>query len=725
MRRSLFAALMLAGCSHGKADTGLLSADGDGDGYEAREDCNDDNAGVFPGAAEICNGIDDDCDGFADDDDPDLVGDLSLQPDADADGYGSSDPADARGFCEPQDGWLDDASDCDDGSDAVYPGAQEYCNQRDDDCDGEIDEEGALDSPWYLDEDADGWGSSGSSVVQCEQPSGYVLDDGDCDDADPLVHPGAAESCNGIDDDCDGTVDEDATDEATWYLDSDGDGYGLDTVTLVQCEQPSGYVLGSGDCDDGAASIHPGASESCNDADDDCDGSVDEGPPSDAGSWYEDSDGDGYGQLGTSTTSCDQPSGHVSNNSDCDDDDAAVSPAATETCDGVDNDCDGTTDPSGTATFVTSKGSVRDVTSLLATGSSTAAYSASITDDGTLTLCPGTYYVHFSVSAGDLVVTGRAGSGSTVVQGDGSDSLVSAWPSSSSISLQGLTLRGGMADQGGGINGGDHGLVLVLDDLLIESSSASYGGGLYLVDGELVLQDVVIDSNCADQSGGGAYLSDTVIEGSGVEFLDNTASHNGAGAMLYDCSAVLDAISFHSNEAGSYGGGLYVYDGEADLEDAAFTGNVGDYAGGAIVNGGGISLVDSEISSNLAVIAGGGLYVTSGIAWLQDSSVHANEAAGYMTTLGVGGGLFLNNGAELSCTGSSTTTAGIYDNDATWAGGAMFYSDDVVLESDSCDWGTGSTDNSNYDIAWYSDYGAGYSDYGDDESFTCSGAVCY
>ena len=179
MRRSLFAALMLAGCSHGKADTGLLSADGDGDGYEAREDCNDDNAGVFPGAAEICNGIDDDCDGFADDDDPDLVGDLSLQPDADADGYGSSDPADARGFCEPQDGWLDDASDCDDGSDAVYPGAQEYCNQRDDDCDGEIDEEGALDSPWYLDEDADGWGSSGSSVVQCEQPSGYVLDDGD------------------------------------------------------------------------------------------------------------------------------------------------------------------------------------------------------------------------------------------------------------------------------------------------------------------------------------------------------------------------------------------------------------------------------------------------------------------------------------------------------------------------------------------------------------------
>ncbi len=114
---------------------------------------------------------------------------------------------------------------------------------------------------------------------------------GDCDDGDASIHPGAAEICNGRDDDCDGAVDED----------NDGDGYPV-------CM----------DCDDRDASIHPGAIEVCNGRDDDCDGRVDQGV---------DADGDGY------AAPC-----------DCRDDDPAVHPGAPEICNHLDDDCDGLTD---------------------------------------------------------------------------------------------------------------------------------------------------------------------------------------------------------------------------------------------------------------------------------------------------------------------------------------------------------------------------------------------
>ena len=106
---------------------------------------------------------------------------------------------------------------------------------------------------------------------------GYTFDV-DCDDTDPAVHPDADELCNALDDDCDGHVDEDATDASTWYADDDGDGWGDPDAALQACEQPTDAVADSTDCDDTDADTHPEATEACyDDADNECDGEVDEG----------------------------------------------------------------------------------------------------------------------------------------------------------------------------------------------------------------------------------------------------------------------------------------------------------------------------------------------------------------------------------------------------------------------------------------------------------------
>jgi hypothetical protein len=155
-------------------------------------DCDDTDAGVFPGATEACDGADQDCDGAADDG-------LSAYADADGDGYG-----DIAATVPCAEG-VDDTADCDDGAEAVHPGADELCNGRDDDCDGASDEE-TIDTPsWFVDLDADGWGAGTAIAVQCEPITGHSSLSGDCADGDPAISPGAEEICdNGVDEDCDG-----------------------------------------------------------------------------------------------------------------------------------------------------------------------------------------------------------------------------------------------------------------------------------------------------------------------------------------------------------------------------------------------------------------------------------------------------------------------------------------------------------------------------------------
>ena len=357
-------------------------------------DCDDDDSAVHPDATEVCNERDDDCDDEIDeglavtwyrDGDGDGWGDVTSTTEAciepaghtadggdcdDSDtayhpGAPETDCTDPHDYnCDGSvayadadgDGWAA-CTDCDDSEAAVNPDATEVCNSIDDDCDGDIDDaDSSVDlttaGEWYGDVDGDGYGNASDTTTACGAPTGFVGDDTDCDDGSASVNPGETEVCNSIDDDCDGDIDDadssvDLTTGATWYADADRDGYGDAASTSLACDEPSGAVSDDTDCDDGDSAVHPNATEVCNSIDDDCDGDIDDDDSSvdltTATSWYTDGDGDGYGGS-TTTLACSQPSSTTATSTDCDDTDSAVHPGATEDCDGVDTDCDGSID---------------------------------------------------------------------------------------------------------------------------------------------------------------------------------------------------------------------------------------------------------------------------------------------------------------------------------------------------------------------------------------------
>lgn len=168
----------------------------------------------------------------------------------------------------------------------------------------------------------------------------------DCDDGDADVHPGAREACGGGDENCDGTIDGSGADgESSWFPDSDGDDHGDKSGAVDACGAPVNYVASSDDCDDGDLGVHPGAVETCNGVDDDCDGNRDEAGATGETTWYADADKDGHGDAEASQSACDAPLGYVASADDCDDTDSSTAPGLAEICnDGSDNNCNGKAD---------------------------------------------------------------------------------------------------------------------------------------------------------------------------------------------------------------------------------------------------------------------------------------------------------------------------------------------------------------------------------------------
>lgn len=307
--------------------------DKDGDQYPEVGDCDDDNASINPGVAEVCNSLDDNCDGQSDEG----LTHQNFYADEDDDGFGSG-PAIER--CEALPGEVTVKGDCDDGDDHIFPGAVEVCDGIDQDCDDKVDD-GLDEYSWYTDADGDGYGS-GLPEFGCELPNDVATVDGDCNDEDAAINPDAREVCNGLDEDCDGDID-DGLSVGTFFVDADGDGYGNPDTQVISCKR-SNYVSNGLDCDDTRKDVNPAATEVCDGVDNNCDAShsIDEGFP--VRTWYTDSDADGFGTSEVAAQSCSQPNGTANVSGDCDDTAASVYPNATEVCDGLDNDCDGSTD---------------------------------------------------------------------------------------------------------------------------------------------------------------------------------------------------------------------------------------------------------------------------------------------------------------------------------------------------------------------------------------------
>jgi hypothetical protein len=321
----------------------LDEIDSDGDGSPLCADCDDDQPDTWPGAPELCDELDDDCDGLVPPDEVDGDGDGELLCAGDCDDDDPTVHSDGVELCDGLDNDCDGApgadpdgevdadadgslscDDCDDSRPAAFPGNPEICDGVDNDCSGspDFDASGEVDadsdgSLSCLDcDDGDGANAPGNPEVcdgadnDCDglpdaDDAGEVDDDGDgalscldCDDAQPLAFPGNVELCDGLDNDCDGVSDADPAGE----VDADGDGH-----------------LSCADCDDGEATAWPGNPEICDGIDNDCDPDTDE---------LVDGDHDGFTVCGL----------------DCDDDDPTVHPEAVEVCDGIDNDCDSESD---------------------------------------------------------------------------------------------------------------------------------------------------------------------------------------------------------------------------------------------------------------------------------------------------------------------------------------------------------------------------------------------
>ena len=284
--------------------------DADGDGFPDGVDCADWDPEVNPDAPELCDGSDNNCDGYTDHEWAEDA--TTWYIDYDGDGHGSD--AYVLIDCDRPDGYVSLLDDCLDVDASVYPGAREQCDLLDNDCDGDIDEDAPGASEWYIDADRDGHGSASDVARSCAQPAGYVGNAGDCDDADPTVHSGATELCDDLDNDCDGLIDDGAGDAVAWYLDADGDSYGDPDDVEEACEPPDGRVLDASDCDDGAPDVNPGMPEVCEDGlDNDCD-ETDNGCAPDGVIALADADGvirgtESYDNAGTSVSSAGDQNG--------------------------------------------------------------------------------------------------------------------------------------------------------------------------------------------------------------------------------------------------------------------------------------------------------------------------------------------------------------------------------------------------------------------------------
>ena len=648
---AVFALLGLVACD----------VDADGDGVAAQFDCDDTNPDINDDAPELCDVLDNNCDGQIDNDTTDAP---TFYADFDRDGFGDPNTT---------------TSDC------------------------RFDEEAGTPDPDF-------------------EPFGYVRDMTDCNDQLKTVNPEADERCDGIDNNCDGAIDDDsAVDKNTWFEDGDDDGYGDAASTTEACDQPAGYVDNDLDCNDDQDFTNPGADEICDSFDNDCDEEIDEDDAIDALAWYRDADEDGYGTPDDSLFACGAPDGYIADNTDCNDEAATANPGGTEVCDGLDNDCDSTTSEAGTVSLNASSvsyGTIQEAVDAAVDGDS--VYVCEGVWDEYLEIYSGISLIGGGGS--DLVVFdgGETLEGGTLVwvEAEAAVTIEGITIQNAVVDIDGeepvaagvsaythggdLTIRDCVFDNNTGYIGGLIGPELfttTVEDSRFTNNTANIGGGLVVFDadikrtrildnvaeggggmaavqGTVTMEDVRIISNYAAYVGGGLYVVEADVDGG--EILNNLSDDDGGG--VWAVSSTLSNMDIKGNRTSATGGGVFVSSG-VDMDSLVIDGNKAAWGGGISSYGGSWTAVSTDITNNEASNGGGGFYTDGGDVSLETCAVEGNTASD------AGGGAYIASG---------------------------------TLDVTTSDWGTDTDGNNNDPDDIYAEVSdSAYTDYGVGETFSC------
>lgn len=437
---------------------------------------------------------------------------------------------------QDKDGFSPDDGDCDDLNDAVYPGADELCDGLDNNCNGELDGPSSVDADtYYLDSDADAYGSNEFTLVACEAPAGYSPVGGDCNDRDANINPGELEICDGLDNNCNGEKDgATSADALSYYYDADKDGFGNASQSLQGCSAPAGYVQNDEDCDDTNALVSPNATEVCDGLDNDCDSFIDDGSATGAATWYIDRDNDGYGDSAVSVKACSAPNGYVGNNTDCNDRNANINPGATEASNGYDDDCDGKIDEGGPSSDDDSDGYSENQGDC---DDSNPARSPIATEGP---LCDGVDQDCDFVADDGLLCKDDDGDGFTELTGDCNDTNGAIYPGAPDIVCDGIDADCNGTDASSCSDKDNDGYTSTAGDCN-DSDGSVYPGAPESFDG--------VDDDCDGSIDEGAFPANAMII---TEYLSNPVSTDSFGEFfeLYNNSNVsidLKGWSFHDN----------------------------------------------------------------------------------------------------------------------------------------------------------------------------------
>jgi hypothetical protein len=516
-------------------------------------------------------------------------------------------------------------------------------------------------------------GVGGQSVID-EDGDGVSPSEGDCDDGDASVYPGATEACDGKDNDCDGSIPADEADD-------DYDGSRV-------CD---------GDCDDTDERTRPDIAEQCDDKDNDCDGVIED---------RLDEDGDGY-------SICDD---------DCDDDDPTRFFGNPEICDLVDNDCSGFVDDidnDGDGYSPCAAGGdcddadddaypvIVDI-AFEEDGDGTPEAPFNSLSDGlanldeicrTLVLMPGEYTMNLAWSDGELQINGGGTapgqvSLSSAVDDESGDPTgrILDISGGSSVGLVNLTLTGGGAPVDGGAIKASASDVYLSGVVVSGNRANGDGGAVAISSGQLTIEDSEFRNNSAGDDGGALAVVDGRLEDRGSIYEGNTAGARGGAAFVSAAEVSIISSHIEDNGATDDGGGVVVVQpASLIVEGNRFWLNTAGLAGG------GLSLVGADVSEgvvrnnwfhdNLAGQTGGGLDISGNRAGfvLANNTFGCNRATG--------------EGADVRVDASTATDLWVLANAAAFStGDSSIYV--APGAGANVDWNTGYgvTSNVNFDV---------------------------